>query len=57
MKVETEELLFNLTNSKHIEIVTGDKAVANFLGISCKKLGYVSDEEVKDEAMKNIGEL
>jgi len=33
--METEELKMRLSNSKRIVISTGDKAVADFLGISC----------------------
>jgi len=46
VRVETRELLFNLSNTKEIEIVTGDEAVAKYLGIPCKKLGFTSDEDI-----------
>ena len=47
VRVETKELLFNLSSIKEIEITTGDEAVANYLGIPRKTLGFTSDEEMQ----------
>ena len=52
MQIETESFRFKLANSKRIEIVTGDKAAAEFLGIPCQKIGYNYDEEMKAEEIK-----
>ena len=49
VKFSQENILFNLQNTARIEINTGDKAVADFLGIKCKRLGYQSDDDMKGE--------
>ena len=49
VRVETRKLLFNIGNNNTIELITGDEAVAKYLGIPCKKLGFTSDEEMQQE--------
>lgn len=49
ININSDRLYFMLPNSRKIELVTSDQAVAKFLGISCTKLGYTSDIELQEE--------
>jgi len=42
--IETEQLKLRLSNSNRISITTGDKNLADYVGVPCEKLGYVADE-------------
>lgn len=44
VKFAQENLLFNLYSTAKVEINTGDKAISDFLGINCNRLGYVEEE-------------
>ena len=55
VEIKQEQLYFNLANTRGIEITTGAKAVADFLGIKVTKLGYVPDGD--DEDMYNEREV
>jgi hypothetical protein len=41
--MKQEQLYFNLTNTRGIEITTGNKEVADFLRIDVSKLGYIPE--------------
>lgn len=43
VKFSQENILFNIWNTTRIEINTGDKEAADFLGIKCSQLGYVEE--------------
>lgn len=49
VQVSSDHLHFMLPSSEQIRIITCDQPVADFLGISCTKLGYISDEEMKQQ--------
>ena len=48
VEIKQEQLYFNLASTRWIEITTGVKAVADFLGIKVMKLGYVPNDDSGD---------